>query len=797
MILKRNNYLWFFILWLLPLYSSCDLGVENNLLIDDDDELEEREIEFSEPVLSEDGRSVVVKARVNGDVGEYDLANPVQLTSTVSEIFSFTRKVGEAHTIQLSEVKNLSKDYIQSHNVKALVLSDLTMSSFAIDQQRRAIRTMRNQFGNNLYVSFLTEDAISETMLATDYVLDHYCIASDLDALNTPIYRAISTKLDEVNDTTSILNQCDLFALFVFTDGIVWSGDMPVDFDHFNIKRHISDLLPNKLPSGENLCDFFSVVYFDDETRFREDDAYLELLAQNSGGVALDTFNWNTILSALWKKLNVDYFDYELSFVNPETKSLRGWGYQVNVSFSSKDTDICQGSFIYNIGTTYSPVIIGGNSKTFLFFQSLLYLSLVLILAYLIMQLLIPYVRYRIFRYMYMPLYTGKDMTWRGHLVGETCYLCKGAFHEGDRIVARCEHTMHHDCWIENEYHCPEFGHSCKTGSHYYDRKNLFSSRNAVIYQPWILISILGGFIVWVLSIYTPLFADLSHSTFSDWVETLGSSHIHKNLATTIMFESLFYSMPPIALVFTFILTALISSLTVRESTWYYTTLFIISRSLLSAFICYILIVFACLVDGIIQDTTISSFIFIFKWALIWGSIMFSVIWHTRIRPRRNWLYASIITFLVGTFIWRFFYMSGLDNRLTLLIAYLIMCIGIGIGVATSLPRSERYVLHVSGAIKEMDIALFNWFKANPHEVVTIGKSVFTTLHMTWDISNTIAPIEANIHYDNGTLKLFPVRDNILKSNGKPFKVGRGYVLKHGLTFVIGKTTFTFIELDR
>ena len=348
--LKRNNYLWFFILWLLPLYSSCDLGVENNLLIDDDDELEEREIEFSEPVLSEDGRSVVVKARVNGDIGEYDLANPVQLTSTVSEIFSFTRKVGEAHTIQLSEVKNLSKDYIQSHNVKALVLSDLTMSSFAIDQQRRAIRTMRNQFGNNLYVSFLTEDAISETMLATDYVLDHYCIASDLDALNTPIYRAISTKLDEVNDTTSILNQCDLFALFVFTDGIVWSGDMPVDFDHFNIKRHISDLLQNKLPSGENLCDFFSVVYFDDETRFREDDAYLELLAQNSGGVALDTFNWNTILSALWKKLNVDYFDYELSFVNPETKSLRGWGYQVNVSFSSKDTDICQGSFIYNIG---------------------------------------------------------------------------------------------------------------------------------------------------------------------------------------------------------------------------------------------------------------------------------------------------------------------------------------------------------------------------------------------------------------------------------------------------------------
>ena len=62
--------------------------------------------------------------------------------------------------------------------------------------------------------------------------------------------------------------------------------------------------------------------------------------------------------------------------------------------------------------------------------------------------------------------------------VAESCYLCKGEFEKGDEVVIKCKHTMHKECWDENEYHCPEHGRHCKEGSHYYNQHNLLDVRN-------------------------------------------------------------------------------------------------------------------------------------------------------------------------------------------------------------------------------------------------------------------------------------------------------------------------------
>ena len=34
--------------------------------------------------------------------------------------------------------------------------------------------------------------------------------------------------------------------------------------------------------------------------------------------------------------------------------------------------------------------------------------------------------------------------------VPEQCYLCKAPFQPGERIVAKCKHVMHEECWEEN-----------------------------------------------------------------------------------------------------------------------------------------------------------------------------------------------------------------------------------------------------------------------------------------------------------------------------------------------------------
>ena len=77
--------------------------------------------------------------------------------------------------------------------------------------------------------------------------------------------------------------------------------------------------------------------------------------------------------------------------------------------------------------------------------------------------------------------------------VSEQCYLCKAPFQPGERIVAKCKHVMHEECWEENGYHCPEHGHRCPEGAHYYNRHNLFDRRNASFYLPWLLYALAAG----------------------------------------------------------------------------------------------------------------------------------------------------------------------------------------------------------------------------------------------------------------------------------------------------------------
>ena len=97
--------------------------------------------------------------------------------------------------------------------------------------------------------------------------------------------------------------------------------------------------------------------------------------------------------------------------------------------------------------------------------------------------------------------------------------------------------------------------------------------------------------------------------------------------------------------------------------------------------------------------------------------------------------------------------------------------------------------------MKQMDIALYKWFKANPNEHVTIGHSVDCHLQLSWDIQSVIAPVQAEIYMHHGTPRLYALEDGVFV-NGKPLTVGKGIRLYHGKSFSIGQTLFIYIEKD-
>lgn len=102
--------------------------------------------------------------------------------------------------------------------------------------------------------------------------------------------------------------------------------------------------------------------------------------------------------------------------------------------------------------------------------------------------------------------------------------------------------------------------------------------------------------------------------------------------------------------------------------------------------------------------------------------------------------------------------------------------------------RSFHYFLHMEGPTKPTDIALYKWFKTNPSAVVSIGHSVDCQLQLVWDLQAYIAPVQAQIIYQDGIHYLCPVEEGVYDGKGHPLTTGRHYRLYHGRRFVIGRS---------
>ena len=78
---------------------------------------------------------------------------------------------------------------------------------------------------------------------------------------------------------------------------------------------------------------------------------------------------------------------------------------------------------------------------------------------------------------------------------------------------------------------------------------------------------------------------------------------------------------------------------------------------------------------------------------------------------------------------------------------------------------------------------------------VVIGKSVSCDLQMSWDITSPIAPEQAEVKMINGYPYLIALEEGVVfdKKELKPNVKKRLY---HGSEFLIGKTTFTYVEKD-
>lgn len=776
--------------------TSCEgifahLGVENpadlfesvGTIVGRTDAGKQEKMVVNKVEFAPDYKTFSIWTRVVNDIGPYALTDSSDVRIEVEE---YDDGVRTSRRVQPKLVKawNTESDQIKELGLKVLVLVDLSLSQDQIDAQREAVQemlTVLNQ--DNLFVAFMSGNSVSQTRAVTDYILKQYFVHESSSKF---LYRSILEKAREMAAGGEFWAGAEKLDLVVFSDGRVYDdNDEPIDPNHFKME---TEMLHSDVTGGGNV----SVSYVNFGRSVADGDEgdatnVLTSLCETTGGAYLPKFSWIVLENTMLDGNDGDFASNRFDFVNPDRKVYRGDNNQLKLKFFSIKDDKLIATATANIreGTLFRPIIVHGETLWEVILQGLSVGLIILLLIYLVGQFIVPYIRYRIFLKKYVVEHTGGNMVLGDVAVGQTCYLCKAPFVKGDKVVVKCEHTMHKSCWDENEYHCPECGRHCEHGSHFYNKEHLFDRRNASFYMRWLLMAVQASICAWV--------------SFSVWSH-FATKHILEYILPSEQlnvdqFGTHLNQLPSYAFMIAFFLTLGVAFLAIpRKRFGSFMGLFL--RALISAVVSAVLFLLVSVVCITLHLEAASFFINLIPWIL--SSYIIAVVgtYGTRIKLKKSILLVAVGVSLISMYMWSSLYMLlAVDYRVLLLFSYMIYAIGMALSIASAAPKSEHYFLHAQGAVKTMDIALYKWFRANPNAVVTLGKSVDCSLQLSWDLQGNVAPVHAEITMKKGILRLTPLEEGVTMS-GKKLKVDKPVKLYHGCRFQIGQTNFTYQEKD-
>ena len=791
------------------LFTACDdvqnADIDDMLSTEEQKETTGDALHISDMKFSNDNKEMVLSVNLLHDIGDYDLMDSSKVViRSLQEVQFLPDKYSKESQPVITKVSNPSREVLRELNLKLLFLVDLSLPEQQIDEELSAIKEIRAHFGHNqkgFYIAFMQGENVSESYELTDYILNNYFVHRDPSHIY--LYRSILTKLEELSNDSTAIGNANKKVMIVMSGGKTYENDMPVDPQHFALQEVLADkatalkgmiwtYYANFSP-GEGGND--GIMDLSDSGH---DANILQYLCKDMNGIYQSSFNWHEMETDMLKDFNIDLSCFYVTMENPDGKIYRGSLHKLQIAFYDKATGdlVAKGSTSFSLGSAYSPVIINDISPSQVIISGIITTLLILFFVWIVFQFIEPYIRYRFFKHKYVIKYSGNNMSVDGMAISESCYLCKGEFEKGDEIVIKCKHTMHKECWDENEYHCPEHGRHCKEGSHYYNQKNLFDSRNTLFYLKWIVFGVIAGFSAWCL------FVNQDHSSSQAIIRYMHTmyheitSTMDEQESLPFMYGSYLSDLPGFGQTVGFMLTLFLSYLTVNHRRWIRRIAEILIRAFLAGFVCFLCCLLGCAISITLHLTSNTFLIDWIPWVLLSCVIILAVTVKTRIPMRKSIILASCGIALLTVAMWGFVYFTSFVNyRQSLLIGFIVYTVAIAICIAKATPRSERYFLHVEGAIKEMDIALYKWLRTAPDRPVTIGKSVDCSIQLSWDVNGQVSPVQAEIHRHIDSIRLTALEEGVFV-NDKPLSPGSEIWLYHGRKFTIGNTTFTYIEKD-
>ena len=749
-------------------------------------------IQAHQVTFSPDYKTFSVTTRMNGDIGPYTLGDSTKVRIEVDCNIGGVaeNKYSRPH---LTKVINTKAENIAKNEVQVLALIDLTQSQEALNRIKDYLIELSAVFNDsNMYVAFAYGDSISRSLLATDYVLDKHLVSAHQD--HVFLYRAIVQKYDEMLSHQGPWSNAKRMVLLTFSDSEVYDNNtnMPVDPDHYTFEEEMAQRGNHPDP---NMVVCYAGMNTAPQDPNSQDILILKRFCHMTNGIYMRPYSGNDFKNSILEAFSISPDANEFVFENPDGKVYRGSFETLTVKFYSQEADslIAYFSTIINKGDFYNPIIVRGLASPVIILIGIIIAIIIAGILWLLLQYLVPFIHYKYFCHKYVMRYSGHNMGLGANIVAESCYLCKEPFEVNDEIVVKCSHTMHKECWDENGYHCTEYSDRCKHGSHYYNSKDLADVHNAPFFTKWILAGVAATTFAWIQFIFR-------NHRVTEWL----ASHISLMLtgieagspeATALFNENPVSPLPSFGFSCGLFMTLAVALLSTKLVNVRHNFVSYLLHALTASILCFIAFLFT---NILVISSGMSNYAFLVEWIpwVVSAGIIAACGTHgTRVMLRKRLIIPCVIITIFATYVLWMFYSGFLDYRLMLLVAFLVYGCGLMLCIAMVAPRSERYFLRVEGAIKEMDIAIYKWFRNNPDRIVTIGKSVDCSLQLSWDITGDIAPIHAEIRMHHNVPFLTVIENGVIV-NGKPIEVGQEVCLYHGTSFSIANTTFTYFEKD-
>ena len=483
--------------------------------------------------------------------------------------------------------------------------------------------------------------------------------------------------------------------------------------------------------------------------------------------------------------------DYELVLVNIPKRIYSG-EHRNFVLQVVKDSKIASGIKNYVIGTPANPIITGSFNVAQQVVLGLIWGIIILFLSFFIIQVVIPYIIYRVsnFDKIYIQRYKSND----DEIV--KCNFCSEEFLEDEEVVVKCKHIMHKHCWRENGNKCTEYGLNCKDGKQYYfDKTKPFSSVNSPFFMKWVLYGMAGGFVSWLIYQY---FVFKDPLIFGSFTHGLLKIFYPSNLqqTDTDIVTSFMAKIGPlllIGLLMGFILIFLFSYINEYRKKKIQVIMEILWRSLLGAFSGFMAFLVGSIIIISCKSHGTNIYIDWVPWLLFGGclglclSVKTTIIW-------KHALLGGILSGLIS-FILLFF--SRWFGSYAVLFSFMLYSAGLGISIVTIHRTAQRYFLRYKGH-REGEIAIHKWMSIlGGSNDVTIGRSNHCIIQMNWDNNTTIQDMHAQLYVDKKSkIPSLRVLADSLMFNGSIARKNDEFLLKNGTVFKIGDTEFQYIEKD-